>query len=73
MFLISMDVPGGKGARAGGLEGLQGQNAGKMGGSPPDRVDHLFGLCNPFRPPVYGTLGVLRNDDTILVGKLTCP
>ena len=44
-----------------------------MGGSPPDRVDHLFGLCNPFRPPVYGTLGVLRNDDTILVEKLTCP
>ena len=49
MFLINMGVPGAQGATAGGLVGPKG----KKGGSPPDSVDQLFGLCAPFRPPVY--------------------
>ena len=61
MFLNDMGIPVVQGAMAGGLEGPQGQNVGKMGGSPPDRVDQLFGLRTPFRPPVYGTLGVRGN------------
>ena len=64
-----MGVPGAQGARAGGLVGPQGENAWEMGGSPPDRVDQLFGFCTPFRPPVYNTPGVRGNGNTTLVGK----
>ena len=41
-----------------------------MGGSPPDRVDQLFGLCTPFRPPVYGTRRVRGNGDSTIVEEV---
>ena len=69
LFLSDMGVPGAQGARAGGLVGPQGENAWEMGGSPPDRVDQLFGFCTPFRPPVYNTPGVRGNGNTTLVGE----
>ena len=65
-----MGVPGGQGARPGGLVGLQGQSAGNMGGSPPHRVDQLFGFCTQFRPPVYSTPEVHGNADTTLVREV---
>ena len=65
-----MGIPVVRGARTGGLEGPQGQNAGKMGGSPPDRVDQLFGLCTPFRPPVYGTHRVRGNGDSTIMEEV---
>ena len=65
-----MGVPGGQETRPGGLVGTQGQNAGNVGGSPPDRVDQLFGFYTPFRPPVYSTPEVRGNADTTLVGEV---
>ena len=65
-----MGVPGGQKTRPGGLVGAQGRDAVNVGGSPPDRVDQLFGFCNPFRPPVYSTQEVRGNADTILVGEV---
>ena len=65
MFLINMGVPGAQGATAGGLVGPKG----KKGGSPPDSVDQLFGLCASFRPPVYSTPGVRGNGHTTLLGE----
>ena len=50
--------------------GLRGQNAGNVGGSPPDRVDQLFGFCTSFRPPVYSTPGERKKADTTLVGEV---
>ena len=44
--LSSMGVPGGAGARQCGYVGPLGQNAGKVGGSLPDRVDQLFFLLH---------------------------
>ena len=61
---------GGQKARPGGLVGAQGRDAGNMGGSPPDRVDQLFGFGIPFRPPVYSTPEVRGNADTMLVRKV---
>ena len=64
-----MGVPGGQKTRPGGLVGAQGQNAGNVGASPPDRDDQLFG-CTPLRPPVYSTPEVRGNADTTLVGEV---
>ena len=41
-----------------------------IGGSPADRVDQLFGLCTPFRPPVYGTRRVRGNGDSTIVEEV---
>ena len=68
-LLSGMDVPVGQGARLGGLVGSQGQNAGNVGDSPPERVDQLFDFCTPFRPPVYSTPEVRGNANTTLVGE----
>ena len=51
LSLIVMGVPGSQGASPGGLVGPPEQNARTVGGSPPDRVDQLFGFCTSFRPP----------------------
>ena len=69
-LLSGMGVPGGQETRPGGLVGAQGQNAGNVGGSPPDRVDQLYGFCTPFRPPVYSTPEVCGNAGTTLVGEV---
>ena len=37
------------------LGGASGAKAGKVGDSPPDRVDKLFGLYTPFRQAVYSS------------------
>ena len=61
MLLINMGVPGARELGQVAWWGLR--------GSPPDRVDQLFGFCTPFRPPVYNTPGVRGNGDTTLVGE----
>ena len=64
MFLSDMGVLEALAAMASGLVWPQGKN----GGSQPDRVDQLVGLCTPFRTPVSNVPGVHGKGDTILVG-----